>query len=69
MYVPGEHVVLLAGETGLKDLDVMVQRSRSKPAPMLFVEEWVRSEFPSVEWVSSPTVSTDTPQAGTVPFQ
>ena len=69
VYVPGEHVVLLASETELADLDVMVQRSRSKPAPMVFLEEWVRAEFPSVEWVSSPSVSTEPVRAGTVAYQ
>ncbi len=67
VYVPGTTVVLLASEDGLPDLETVVQRSRSKPAPMLFLEDWIREEFPTVEWVGSPSVSTESTQAGTVP--
>ena len=67
VYVPGSTVVLLASEEGLPDLDAVVQRSRSKPAPMVFLEEWIQDEFPTVEWVGSPSVSTEAAQAGTVP--
>jgi len=67
VYVPGATVVLLASEDGLPELDAMVQRSRSKPAPMVFLEQWIRTDFPTVDWVGSPSVSTDSPQAGTVP--
>ena len=66
VYVPGSVVILLASETGIPDLESMVQRSRSKPAPMASLEQWVRDEFPTVDWVGSPTVSTEAAQAGTV---
>ena len=67
VYVPGNTVVLLASEQGLPDLEAMVQRSRSKPSPMIFLEQWIRNDFPTVDWVGSPSVSTESPQAGTVP--
>ena len=67
VYVPGSTVVILASEEGLPDLEMVVQRSRSKPSPMIFLEEWIRTEFPTVEWVGSPPVSTEAAQPGTVP--
>ena len=66
VYVPGRNVILLASEDGLPDLETVVQRSRSKPAPMVFLEEWIQNEFPTVEWVGSPSMSTEAAQAGTV---
>jgi len=66
VYVPGTVVILLASEAGIPDLESLVQRSRSKPAPMVSLEQWVREEYPTVDWVGSPTVSTEAAQAGTV---
>ena len=66
IYVPGSTVVILASEDGLPELETVVQRSRSKPSPMIFLEQWIRTEFPTVEWVGSPPVSTEVSQAGTV---
>jgi hypothetical protein len=67
IYVPGSVVILLASESGIVNLEELVQRSRSKPAPMVSLEQWVRDEFPTVEWVGSPAVSTEQARAGTVP--
>ncbi len=66
VYVPGEVVVLLASETGIPPLEDLVRRSRSQPVPMVALEQWVHEEFPTVDWVGSPIVSTEQPQAGTV---
>jgi hypothetical protein len=66
VYVPGSVVILLASESGIPDLEGLVQRSRSKPAPMVSLEQWVRDEFPTVDWVGSPAVSTEQARAGTV---
>jgi len=65
--VPGSVVILLASESGIGDLEDLVKRSRSKPAPMEFLEQWVREDFPTVDWVGSPAVSTEQVRAGTVP--
>jgi len=67
VYVPGSVVILLASESGIGDLEDLVKRSRSKPAPMEFLEQWVREDFPTVDWVGSPAVSTEQVRAGTVP--
>lgn len=64
VYVPEETVALLASEAGIENLQSLVAKSRSEPVPMVALESWIRSDYPTVAWVGSPAITPD--EQGTV---